>query len=316
MNNPIVFSGNSNPLLTKAVCDDLGVDQGKALVGIFSDGEQRIEILENVRRREVFIVQSTCSPQAENLMEVLLIIDALKRASASRITAVIPYFGYARQDRIRRGQRVPISASMAARMFKVAGAHSIIVTELHSGQIQDAFGLPVDHLYSSPVLVRHIGEKIEKENVEDIIFISPDAGGLPRARHYAKGFGALVGFVDKRRENPNEAEVMNVMADVDGKVCVIVDDMADTYGTMEKASAALLKHGAIRVFAYCTHPVLSGKALNRLERSNMKLVVTDSIPLSDKAVASGKIEVVSIAGLLSEAIKKTCDGGSILSMFE
>ncbi len=316
MIKPMVFTGNSNPLLAKAVCDDLDVEQGKALVGTFSDGEQRIEILENVRRREVFIVQSTCCPQADNLMEALLIIDALKRASASRITAVIPYFGYARQDRIRRGQRVPISAGVAARMFKMAGAHNVIVTELHSGQTQDAFGLPVDHLYSSPVLVRHIGEKIEKEKVEDIVFISPDAGGLPRARHYAKGFSALVGFVDKRRDKPNEAEVMNVMADVDGKVCIIVDDMADTYGTMKKASVALLERGAARVLAYCTHPVLSGQALDELEQSNMELVVTDSIPLSDKAVASGKIEVVSIAGLLSEAIKKTCDGGSILSMFE
>ena len=316
MIKPIVFTGNSNPLLAKAVCDDLDVEQGKALVGKFSDGEQRIEILENVRRREIFVIQSTCGPQADNLIEFLFIIDALKRASAKCITAVIPYYGYARQDSIQRGQRVPISAALVAQMFKMAGADHVIVTELHSGQIQALFGLPVDHLYSSPALVRHIGEKIKEEKVKDIIFISPDAGGLPRARHYAKGFSSFVGFVDKRRDKPNEAEVMNVMADVEGKVCIIVDDMADTYGTMEKASVALLERGAARVLAYCTHPVLSGEALNKLEQSNMALITTNSIPLSDKAEASSKIEVVSIAGLLSEAIKKNCDGGSIISMFE
>lgn len=315
MIEPIIFTGNSNPLLAKSVCTHLGIELGEAIVGRFSDGEQRIEIMENVRRREVFVIQSTCYPQSANLMELVLLIDALKRASANRVTALIPYFGYARQDRIRRAMRVPISAGVAARMIKMAGADSVIVLELHSGQTQDAFLIPVDHLYSSPVLCRNIKEKIKGVDIKDVIFISPDAGGLPRARRYAKDFDAIVGFIDKRRSAPNEAEVMHVAADVDGKTCIIVDDMADTFGTMQKASVALTERGATNVLAYCTHPVLSGPALDRLAESEMELIVTDSIPLSDKATASDKIEVVSVAGLLADAIAKNCSGDSIKKMF-
>ena len=313
---PLIFGGNSNPLLTRAICDALGVSQGKALVSKFSDGEQRIEIFENVRRREVYVIQSTSHPAAEHLMELLLLIDALKRASADRITAVVPYFGYSRQDRIRRGERVPISVGVAARMIVAAGANHVIVMELHSGQTQDAFGVSVDHLYSSSVLSQHIRNRIQHEGIKDIIFISPDAGGLPRARKYAQTFNARVGFIDKRRENPNESEVMNVVAKVDGKVCIIVDDMADTLGTITKAATALRDKGASNVFAYCTHPILSGRSLDLLRESNLKLIVTDTIPLSDKARDLGHIEVVSIASVFAEAITKNCNGGSIQKMFE
>lgn len=313
---PLVFGGNSNPLLTRAICADLGIEQGKAFVGRFSDGEQRIEIHDNVRRREVYVVQSTSYPAAEHLMELCLLIDALKCAAADRITAVLPYFGYARQDRIRRGQRVPISAGVAARMIHMAGAHHVIVMELHSGQTQEAFGLPVDHLYSSPVLARHMRDVTHDIDPHDVVFISPDAGGLPRARKYAKDFGASVGFIDKRRDKPNESEVMNVVAEVQGRTCIMVDDMADTVGTISKGYTALLEKGAAKVFSYCTHPVLSGAALDLLEEVDMRLVVTDTIPLSDKAEASGRIKVVSIASVFAEAIKKNCNGESIREMFD
>jgi ribose-phosphate pyrophosphokinase len=313
---PIVFGGNSNPLLVRNICDALGVEQGKAFVGSFSDGEHRIELNENVRRREVFVVQSTSHPAAEHLMELCLLIDAIKRAAACKITAVVPYFGYARQDRIRRGQRVPISAGVAARMIQGAGAHHVIVMELHSGQTMDAFGVPVDHLYSSPVLSRHMRSVIKEEGLSDVVFISPDAGGLPRARKYAQNFNARVGFIDKRRENPNESEVMNVVAKVDGCPCIVVDDMADTCGTLTKAVCALRDKGASKVIAYCTHPVLSGEAMTRLEDADVRLVVTDTIPLSDRAEASGRIKVVSIASVFAEAITKNCNGESIREMFD
>lgn len=313
---PLVFGGNSNPLLTRHICKSLGVEQGRALVGSFSDGEERIEIHENVRRREVFVVQSTSYPAAEHLMELCLLIDTFKRAAASKITAVIPYFGYARQDRIRRGQRVPISAGVAARMVAAAGADHVIVMELHSGQTMDAFGVPVDHLYSSSVLSRHIRASIETAGLEDVVFISPDAGGLPRARKYAQTFNAHVGFIDKRRENPNESEVMNVVANVRGRPCIVVDDMADTFGTIAKGVSALKKKGASSVTAYCTHAVLSGPALERLIDANVDLVVTDTIPLSDGAEAIGRIEVVPIAEVFAEAIMKNCNGESIREMFD
>lgn len=318
MITPIVFGGNSNPLLVRAICKELNVEQGKALVTKFSDTEERIEILENVRRREVFVVQSSSRPAAANLMELCLIIGALKHASASRITAVIPYFGYARQDRIPQNKRTPISAGFAARMIVLAGAHRVILMELHANQTQDAFGVPVDRLYSYPVLADHMKGKLQGEAPENIIFISPDAGGMTRARKYAKSFhrNTKVGMIDKRRDNPNESEVMNVVGKVKGKICILVDDIADTFGTMKGAITALRGEGARDVLAYCTHPVLSGSALDNIQEVGIPLVVTDTIPLSDKAEASGCIEVVPVAKVFAEAITKSCDGGSISAMFE
>jgi len=310
-NDLIVVTGNSNSALAKEICDYLRQPVGEAQVRRFSDGEVMVELGENVRGRDVFVIQSTCSPVNENLMELLLLIDALKRASARRITAVMPYYGYARQDR-KVAPRVPISAKLVADLITVAGAKRMLSVDLHAGQIQGFFDIPVDHLFAAPVLLNRIRSK----NYPEPVIVSPDAGGVERARAYAKRIDASLAIVDKRRDRANEAKAMNIVGDVKGKTAIIVDDMIDTAGTLTQAAQALLLHGATQVVACATHAVLSGPALTRIETSDISsVVVTNTIPLTEKARNSAKIFVTSVAGLLGEAILRIHQEDSVSSLF-
>ena len=310
----LIFSGNANRPLADAVCKELGIRPGKALVSKFSDGEAQVEIEENVRRQEVFVVQPTCSPSGENLMELLVIIDALKRASAASVTAVVPYFGYARQDRRPRSSRVPITAKVAAKMFTAAGADGVLTVDLHADQIQGFFDIPVDNVYSSPLLLADIWRAYGTDN---LIVVSPDVGGVVRARAIAKRLDdAELAIIDKRRPRANVATVMNIIGDVTGKTCVLVDDIVDTAGTLCAAAAALKAQGAQRVIAYCTHPVLSGPAIDNVNKSQLdELVVTDTIPLSDAARACSRIRQLSVAELLAETIRRVAFGESVSSLY-
>ncbi len=312
MNDLSIFTGNSNSGLAKQVSKYLFKSLGMSKVNRFSDGEIQVEIQENVRLKDVFIIQSTCNPVNDNLMELLLMIDALRRSSAARITAVIPYFGYARQDK-KVAPRVPISARLVADLITNAGANRVITMDLHAGQIQGFFNIPVDNLYAAPVLIEHIRNKFAGE---DIVIVSPDAGGVERARAFAKRLGAELAIVDKRRDKPNEAKAMAVIGDVKGKIAVILDDMVDTAGTLTEASNAISSQGASEVHACCTHAVLSGPAVGRIEKSALcSLVATDTIPLSEEAAACDKINVLSIASLVGEAIIRSHRGDSVTTLF-
>jgi ribose-phosphate pyrophosphokinase len=286
---------------------------GMATVGRFSDGEIAVEIEENVRGKDVFIIQPTCSPTNENLMELLVMIDALKRASASRITAVLPYYGYARQDRRSRSARVPISAKLVAKMIEQAGAHRVLTVDLHADQIQGFFDIPVDNVYSSPILLGDVW----RQQYKDLIVVSPDVGGVVRARALAKRLDdADLAIIDKRRPKANVSEIMHIIGDVDGRTCVLIDDLVDTAGTLCHAAAALKKHGAIKVVAYCTHAVLSGSAMKNINASELdELVVTDTIPLSQSAIESGKIRQLSVAEMLAETIRRIAVGESVSSLY-
>lgn len=311
MNDFIIFSGNSNPELSRKICEYIGVPLGGEKVKRFSDGEIQIEIDENVRKKDVFIIQSTCSPVNENLVELLLMIDAMKRASATRITAVIPYYGYARQDK-KVAPRVPISAKLVADLLQVAGATRVITIDLHAGQIQGFFNIPVDNLFAAPVLLHHI----KKDFNDDLVIVSPDAGGVERARAFAKRLNAQLAIIDKRRDAPNQAKAMAVIGDVTGKTVVILDDMVDTAGTLTEAAAAIMTKGAKEIHASCAHAVLSGPAVERIEASPLKtVVVTDTIPLQENGKSCKKIKVLSIAPLVGEAILRSHRGDSVTSLF-
>ncbi len=313
LSRPIkVFSGNSNPIFTQEVADYLGTGVGRARVSRFSDGEIRVEIDESVRGADVYVVQSTCTPVNDNLMEMLIMFDALKRASAGSISAVIPYFGYARQDR-KAAPRAPISARLITDLLAAAGADRIISMELHAGQIQGFFNGPVDHLYASPI----VNPYVRSLNLDNPIVVSPDAGGVERARTYAKHLNASLAIVDKRRSAPNVAEVMNVIGDVKGGDVVLVDDMIDTAGTICQAAQVLKERGANRVLAVSTHPVLSGPAIQRLSESVIdQVIVTNTIPLSEEGDACEKIHVLSVAPLFAEAIRRIHDLNSVSSLFD
>ncbi len=310
----LVFSGNANRPLAQAICGELGVPMGKAQVGRFSDGEVQIEIEENVRRQEVFVVQPTSAPTADNFMELLVLVDALKRASAASVTAVLPYFGYARQDRRPRSARVAITAKVAAKMISAVGTDRVLTVDLHADQIQGFFDIPLDNVYASPVLLADIWRYYARE---DLIVVSPDVGGVVRARAIAKRLDdADLAIIDKRRPRPNEATVMNIIGEVKDKVCVLVDDIVDTAGTLCAAAAALKRNGARKVVAYCTHAVLSGPAISNLEGSQLdELVVTDSIPLSATAQACKRIRQLSVAELLAETIRRIAFGESVSSLY-
>ena len=310
----LVFSGNANRPLTQAICTELGVPMGKAQVGRFSDGEVQVEIEENVRRQEVFVVQPTSAPTADNFMELLVLVDALKRASAASVTAVLPYFGYARQDRRPRSARVAITAKVAAKMIGAVGTDRVLTVDLHADQIQGFFDIPLDNVYASPVLLADIWRYYAKD---DLIVVSPDVGGVVRARAIAKRLDdADLAIIDKRRPRPNEATVMNIIGEVRDKVCVLVDDIVDTAGTLCAAAAALKRQGARKVVAYCTHAVLSGPAISNLEASQLdELVVTDSIPLSEAALACKRIRQLSVAELLAETIRRIAFGESVSSLY-
>jgi ribose-phosphate pyrophosphokinase len=311
LNDFWIFAGNSNPELAEKICDFLEMPIGGAQLSTFSDGEIQIEIKDNVRMKDVFIIQSTCDPVNKNLMELLLMIDALKRASASCITAVIPYYGYARQDK-KVAPRVPISAKLVADMITLAGATRMITMDLHAGQIQGFFNIPVDNLYAAPVLLEYMRQHF----LNDIVIVSPDAGGVERARAFAKRLQADLAIVDKRRSAPNEAKAMAVIGDVEGKTAIILDDMTDTAGTLTEAAGVLMEQGAKEVHACCAHPVLSGPALERIENSALQsLVVTDTIPLKPQAARSEKIKVLSISRLVGEAIIRSYRGDSVTSLF-
>jgi len=307
-----VFGGNSNNALAKSMCDILGLKLGAAKVQTFSDGETSVEINESIRGKDIFIVQSTCPPSNEHMMELLILLDAVKRASASRIAAVIPYFGYARQDRKASG-RTPITAKLVANLLEVAGAHRILTVDLHAGQIQGFFDIPVDNLYAKPVMLDYIKNKYKDDN---IIIISPDAGGVERARAFAKPIHADLAIIDKRRAKANECEVMNIVGDVKGKVCMLVDDIIDTAGTLANASRALMEAGASKVAACCTHGILSGPAIDRLNSSPIdELIVTDTVPLRGQAVGNPKIKVITVAPLLAEAIRRIYTNDSVSALF-
>jgi len=311
MDDFVIFSGNSNPELARKICDYLDVPLGGEKVKRFSDGEIQIEIDENVRSRDVFVIQSTCCPVNENLMELLLMIDALKRASAASITAVIPYYGYARQDK-KVAPRVPISAKLVADMLTVAGATRIITMDLHAGQIQGFFDIPVDNLFAAAILVDYIRENFNK----DLVIVSPDAGGVERARAFAKRLNAGLAIIDKRREAPNKAKAMAVIGDVTGKTVVILDDMVDTAGTLIEAAEAIMRNGAKEVHASCAHPVCSGPPIERIEASPLKtFVVTDTVPLRQNAKTCNKIKVLTISELIGEAIIRSFRGDSVTSLF-
>ncbi|MGC7404520.1 ribose-phosphate pyrophosphokinase [Pandoraea pneumonica] len=309
--NLMVFTGNANPALAQEVVNTLGIPLGKAMVSRFSDGEIQVEIQENVRGKDVFVLQSTCAPTNDNLMELLIMVDALKRASAGRITAAIPYFGYARQDRRPRSARVAISAKVVANMLQIAGVERIITMDLHADQIQGFFDIPVDNIYASPLLLADV----RKQNHENLLVVSPDVGGVVRARALAKQLHCDLAIIDKRRPKANVAEVMNIIGEVDGRTCVIMDDMVDTAGTLCKAAQVLKERGAQKVYAYCTHPVLSGGAAERINASALdEVVVTDTIPLRDDSTG-GKIRQLSCAGLLAETFSRIRRGDSVMSLF-
>jgi ribose-phosphate pyrophosphokinase len=308
----MVFTGNANPELAKLVVERLDIPMGEMSVGKFSDGEITVEINENVRGKDVFIIQPTCTPTNDNLMELLLMADGLRRASAARITAVVPYFGYARQDRRPRSARVPISARAVADMMVGAGIDRVLTVDLHADQIQGFFSVPVDNVYGSPILL----DDIARQKYDDLVVVSPDVGGVVRARAIAKQLNVDLAIIDKRRPEANVAEVMNIIGDVEGRTCVLVDDMVDTAGTLCHAATALKEHGAKAVVAYCTHPVLSGPAIDRLKSSSLdELVVSDTIPLSVPAQQSGRVRQLTIAGLLAESIRRVNNEESISAMF-
>lgn len=312
MDDFIIFTGNSNPVLAKQICDYIGVPIGGAKVKTFSDGEIQIEIDQNVRSKEIFVIQSTCCPVNNNLVELLLMIDALKRSSARKITVVMPYYGYARQDK-KVAPRVPISAKLVADLLTTAGANRVITMDLHAGQIQGFFNIPVDNLYSAPVMIDYIKANFDHDN---LVVISPDAGGVERARAFAKRLNADLAIIDKRREAPNVAKAMSLIGNVSGKVAVIFDDMVDTAGTLIEAANAIITNGAEEIHACCTHPVLSGPAIDRITDSALtSLVVTDTIPLSGKAIVCEKIKALSISELVGEAIERSYKGNSVTSLF-
>jgi ribose-phosphate pyrophosphokinase len=308
----MVFTGNAHPKLAEDVARHLNIHLGRATVGRFSDGEVNVEILENVRGKDVFVLQSTCQPTNDSLMEIMLMVDALRRASAGRITAAIPYFGYARQDRRVRSARVPITARVVADMLTVAGVNRVLTMDLHSDQIQGFFDVPVDNIYSTPILMGDIW----KQNYENLMVVSPDVGGVVRARAVAKRLESDLAIIDKRRPKPNVAKVMHIIGDVKDRTCLIMDDMVDTANTLCEAAAALKEHGAKRVLAYCTHAVLSGSAVERVNNSALdELVVTDTIPLRDDARSSPRIRQLSVANLMAETIRRISDEDSVSSLF-
>ena len=310
--NTVLFTGNANPALAEEIGKSLGVELGKATVGRFSDGEVDIEIRQNVRARDIFVVQPTCAPTNENLMELLIMVDALKRASARRITAVIPYFGYARQDRRPRSMRVPISAKVVANLLETVGVERVLTMDLHADQIQGFFDIPVDNIYASPVLLSDLKSKA----YPDLVVVSPDVGGVVRARALAKQLGSDLAIIDKRRPKANVSEVMHVIGEIEGRNCVIMDDMIDTAGTLVKAAEVLKERGAKRVFAYCTHPIFSGPAIERIAKSQLdEVVITNTIPLSDAAKACKKIRQLTVAFLFAETIRRISDGESVTSLF-
>jgi len=310
--NTVVFTGNANPALAREIAQTLGVDLGKAKVAHFSDGEVDVEIQQNVRARDVFVVQPTCAPTNEFLMELLIMVDAFKRASARRITAVIPYFGYARQDRRPRSTRVPISAKVVANLLETVGVERLLTMDLHADQIQGFFDIPVDNIYASPVLLSDLKSKA----YPNLVVVSPDVGGVVRARALAKQLGSDLAIIDKRRAAANVSEVMHVIGEIEGRNCVIMDDMIDTAGTLVKAADVLKERGAKRVYAYCTHPVFSGPAIERIAASQLdEVVITNTIPLSPAALACKKIRQLSVAFLFAETIRRISDGESVTSLF-
>jgi ribose-phosphate pyrophosphokinase len=310
--NTVLFTGNANPVLAQEIADHLGVELGQADVDRFSDGEVTVEIQQNVRARDVFVVQPTCAPTNEHLMELAFMVDALKRASARRITAVIPYFGYARQDRRPRSMRVPISAKVVANMLETVGVERLLTMDLHADQIQGFFDIPVDNIYASPVLLSDLKSK----SYPNLVVISPDVGGVVRARALAKQLGCDLAIIDKRRAAANVSEVMHVIGEIEGRNCVIMDDMIDTAGTLVKAAEVLKERGANSVYAYCTHPVFSGPAVDRIKNSHIdEVIITNTIPLSDAAKACPKIRQLSVAFLFAETIRRISDGESVTSLF-
>nr|WP_172824580.1 ribose-phosphate pyrophosphokinase [Halomonas subglaciescola] len=312
MSKLMVFAGNANPELAHKIAESLDSRMGNATVGQFSDGEIAVEINENVRGKDVFILQSTCAPTNDNLMEMILMVDALRRASAARITAVLPYFGYARQDRRVRSSRVPISAKVVADMMVKAGVDRVMTMDLHADQIQGFFDVPVDNVYGSPILL----DDIERQNYSDLIVVSPDVGGVVRARAIAKQLNVDLAIIDKRRPQANQAQVMHIIGEIEGRTCVVVDDMIDTAGTLCKAGEALMERGAKRVVAYATHAILSGPAVDNITNSVLdEVVVADTIPLSESARRSGRIRQLSVAGLIAEAIRRVSNEESVSAMF-
>ncbi|MCP4673215.1 MAG: ribose-phosphate pyrophosphokinase [Desulfobacula sp.] len=311
MNGLSIFAGNSNPALADQISNYLAKPLGRLKLNRFSDGEIQVEINENVRKQEIYLIQSTCNPVNDNLVELLLLIDAFKRSSASRITAVIPYFGYSRQDK-KVSPRVPISAKLVADLLENTGVHRVITMDLHAGQIQGFFNCPVDNLYAAPIII----EDIKTRFSEGVVVVSPDAGGVERARAYAKRLNASLAIIDKRRSAPNQAKAMAIIGDVENKNAIILDDMVDTAGTLTEAGNVIMEKGAKTVHAYCTHPVLSGPAIDRINKSSLSsLVVTDTIPLSKEAKECDKIETLSVAKLIGEAIVRSYRGDSVNSLF-
>jgi ribose-phosphate pyrophosphokinase len=309
----MVFTGNANPVMAQEIAAQLNIKLGAATVSRFSDGEVTVEINQNVRARDVFVVQSTCAPTNDNLMELLVMVDALKRASVERISAVIPYFGYARQDRRPRSSRVPITAKVVANLLQTVGVSHVLTMDLHADQIQGFFDIPVDNIYASPVLLNDL----RKQKYEDLIVVSPDVGGVVRARALAKQLGCDLAIIDKRRPKANVSEVMHVIGEIDGRNCVIMDDMIDTAGTLVKAAEVLKERGAKKVYAYCTHAVFSGPAIDRIAKGNAldEVVITNTIPLSEAAKACNKIRQLSVAPLIAETISRIAKGESVMSLF-
>ena len=312
MSDLMVFTGNANPELAKKIVENLGLSLGDVSVSQFSDGEINVELLTNVRGRDVFVVQSTCAPTNDNLMELIVMVDALRRASAGRITAVVPYFGYARQDRRVRSARVPITAKVVADMMVSVGVDRVLTVDLHAEQIQGFFDVPVDNVYGSPVLL----EDIEEQNFPDLVTVSPDIGGVVRARAVAKQLGTDLAIIDKRRPRANVAEVIHIIGEIENRTCLLVDDIIDTAGTLCSAAKALKEQGAKKVIAYCTHPVLSGKAIDNINNSMLdELVVTDSIPLSEAAKNCSRIRVLTLSKMLAEAMRRLSNEESLSAMF-
>jgi ribose-phosphate pyrophosphokinase len=310
--NTVLFTGNANPGLAQQIASSLGIELGKAKVGRFSDGEVDVEIQQNVRARDIFVVQPTCAPTNENLMELCIMVDAIKRASARRVTAVIPYFGYARQDRRPRSTRVPISAKVVANMLEAVGVERLLTMDLHADQIQGFFNIPVDNIYASPVLL----SDLQSKRYTDLVVVSPDVGGVVRARALAKQANCELAIIDKRRPKANVSEVMHVIGDIEGRNCVIMDDMIDTAGTLVKAAEVLKERGALKVFAYCTHAVFSGPAIERIRASQLdEVVITDTIPLNKDGVKCSKVRQLSVAFLFAETIRRISDGESVTSLF-
>ena len=313
MPNLVIFTGNANPDLAHAMVEHLNIPLGDADVGTFSDGETAVEINDNVRGKDVFIVQSTCAPTNDSLMELLVMADALRRSSAGRITAVMPYFGYARQDRRVRSARVPITAKVVADMITSVGIDRVVTVDLHADQIQGFFDIPVDNVYGTPLVVADI----ERQNYEDLVVVSPDVGGVVRARALAKQLDAELAIIDKRRAQANESEVMHIIGDVDGRTCVLVDDLVDTAGTLCKAAGALKEHGARAVYSYATHAVLSGPAIDNINKSALdRLVITDTVPLSDAGRNCDKIRVMPIAPMMAETVRRGNNEESLSAMFD